>query len=758
LKKKHSFFRFRYLFSIFLIGVVALGIYLFALDYKIRTKFESHRWNLPSRVYSDAFYLYPGQAISPMKIEKKLERLGYKRINTQAKNVGEFSRSGTAVTVFLRNFSYPSEEFPGYPVRLEFSEERLTKIEKIDDGEELKKVKLEPELIASIFDEKMEDRTLVPLSEIPEELVQAVVAVEDERYYSHHGVDPLAIVRAFLTDLLHFKAVQGGSTLTQQLVKNYFLTADKTFVRKFNEMFMAILLELRYSKEEVLEAYFNEIYFGQRGPISVTGAEEASKLYFAKGVAHLSLAESALLAGLIRSPGEYSPFKNITKTYDRRNFVLKSMKEKGFIDGGEYEEARKEKIVLAQGNSKVFQAPYFVDFVRNELRANYPADILKSEGLKIFTTLDMEAQEIAEGAVQRRLDELEKGRPKLKKMREEGKVLEGALVAVQPQTGAIQAFVGGRDYEMSQFDRIADAHRQPGSAFKPFVYLTALASEDEKRYSLASTVEDRSFSVRVGGKEWKPDNYDKTEHGTVTLREALEQSYNLATSKLAIDVGLEKIVKTAREAGIESPLQPYPALALGAFEVTPLELVRAYTIFPNQGTRAEPIAITSLVTREGVVLEKKGFRMKKVVSPELAYLMNSALRGVLDRGTAASARTLGFTGLAAGKTGTTSDYRDSWFVGYTPDLLALAWVGYDDGTATGLSGSSGALPVWAEFMRKVDPAGAHRIDFPATEEILLVKVSKSGKLYKEECGEAVEEAFLRGTEPQVYCNEEDSEP
>lgn len=747
-------FRLRYLFFLIFVGILALGVYLFALDYKIRTKFESHRWNLPSRVYSDAFHLYPGLGISPPKVEKKLERLGYKRVGGAVKNVGEFSRTGSSLFASLRNFSYPSEEFSGFPVRLEFAEDRLNLIKKLETGEELKRIKLEPELIASIFDEKMEDRTLVPIAEIPEDLIQAVIAVEDERFYSHHGVDPLAILRALLTDILHLRAVQGGSTLTQQLVKNYFLTAEKTFVRKFNEMLMAILLELRYSKEEILEAYLNEIYFGQRGPISVTGAEEASKLYFGKGISHLTLAESALLAGLIRSPGEYSPFKNITRAYDRRNFILKSMRDKGMIEEEEYEEARKEKIVLPQGNLKVFQASYFVDFVQSELRANYPADILKSEGIKIFTTLDMEMQEIAEAAVRKRLTELEEGRPKLKKLKGEGKMLEGALIALQPQTGAIRAFVGGRDYETSQFNRISDARRQPGSAFKPFVYLAALS---QKGYTLASTIDDASFSVKVGGKEWRPENYDKTEHGTVTLREALEQSYNLATSKLAIDVGLEKVVKAAREAGIESPMHPYPALALGAFEVTPLELVRAYTIFPNQGTRTEPIGITGVVTREGVVLEKKGFKMKKAVSPDLAYLMNSALRGVLDRGTAESARALGFTGLAGGKTGTTSDYRDSWFVGYTPDLLAVAWVGYDDGTPTGLSGASGALPIWAEFMRRVDPPGGRKIDFPATGEILLVKVAKNGKLYKSECGEFFEEAFVKGTEPKEYCDEENRE-
>lgn len=777
MKNSRPIFRLRFLLPLALIGVAALGVYVLALDHQIRSKFEARRWNLPSRVFSDSFYLYPGQPLAPEKLEKKLERLSYKKV-TEVKGFGEYARAasrgtaladarkgsqpasgtGSTLTVYLRNFSYPSEEFTGFPVSIEFSGDLVQSITRLNDDESLKALKIEPELIASIFDEKMEDRTVVTLAEVPENLVNAVVSIEDERFYAHHGIDPKSILRAFLTDLLHLRAVQGGSTLTQQLVKNYFLSPEKTVVRKFNEVLMAVLLELRYSKDEIIEAYLNEIYFGQRGPVSITGVEEASKHYFGKGVSHLTLAESALLAGLVRLPGEYSPYRNMAKATERRNLVLKQMREQGFITDEDFTASSKEKIILPQGNvSRASHAAHFVEFVQRELRENYPPEVLRSEGMRIFTTLDLEAQGFAEETVAKRVKELEEGKPKLKKLKEGGKRLEAAFLAVQPQTGAIRAFVGGRDFEASQFDRVTEAHRQPGSAFKPFVYLTALAtgeSDNEKKWTLASTIEDTSFSVRVGGKDWHPENYDKTEHGPVTLREALEHSYNIAASKLAMDVGLEKVVETARAAGIESPLEPYPSLALGAFEVTPLELIRAYTIFPNQGTRTEPIAIMSLVTRDGKVLEKKGFKMKKVISPEVAYLVNSALRGVVDRGTASPARKMGFTGLAAGKTGTTSDYRDSWFVGYTPDLLALAWVGYDDGTTTGLSGASGALPIWADFMKNENPPGASRSDFPATDNILLVTISKSGKLYKPECGEPFEEAFLKGTVPEEYCDTE----
>ncbi len=720
------------------VGAAGLALYVAALDMQIRKKFESHRWNLPSRIYSDAYALYPGRVVSAAELETRLERLGYKKRPTAPKTVGEYSRGGDQISVFLHSFSYPSGDMDGFPIQIRFEGSILSAIQRLDTQEDVKTVKLEPELIASLFDEKMEDRTLVSMTDIPEALLNGVVAVEDERFYSHHGIDPIGLARALLVDLVHLKAVQGGSTLTQQLVKNYFLTSKKTFGRKINEMIMALILEARYTKEEILEAYLNEIYFGQRGAVSVTGVEEAAKMFFSKSVNQLSIAECALIAGVIRSPGEYSPFRNINKAYDRRNFVLKMMWSQEMIDDAEYAEAKKEKIVLSPVHTHFLRAPYFVDFIQSQLKTDYSTDVLKSEGLRIFTTLDPLAQEAAEESLTKHLTKLENEKPRLKKNREEGKPLEGVFIAVQPQTGAIRAFVGGRDYETSQFNRVTDAHRQPGSAFKPFVYLTAL-NQGEKTYTLASTLEDASFTVRSGDKNWSPENYDKQEHGTVTLREALEQSMNIATTRLALDVGLERIIEVAHAAGIESGLDPVPSLALGAFEVTPLELVRAYTIFPNQGTRTEPVALMNVVTRDGVLLDKKNYQMKKVIAPEVAYLMNSLLRGVVDRGTASSSRTLGFTGLAAGKTGTTSDYKDSWFVGYTPDLLAVSWVGYDDNTSTGLSGASGPLPIWTGFMKSVNPPGALREDFPSAENIVLVSFERDGKDY--------EEPFIKGTEP-----------
>ncbi len=736
--------------KLLLIGVAVGGLTLFYLDLKIRTKFEAHRWNLPSRIYSDSYYLFPGRKVSSLQVERKLGRLAYKRVYQPVRNPGEFYRQGSELNVYLHNFSYPAEEFAGFRAKLRFKEGELIALENLESDQKLSSMKLEPELVASIFDEKMEDRTVISLDQIPEELTKAVIAIEDERFYSHFGVDPIAIVRALLTDLLQFKFVQGGSTLTQQLVKNYFLSPKKSIFRKFNEFWMAILLERRYSKEEILEAYLNEIYFGQRGPVSVTGIEEAARLYFSKSASQLTLAESALLAGMIRAPGEYNPLNNRTSAYDRRNFVLKTMLDKEMITKQEFQRAKQEKIIVAPPSSRSpLGAPFFVEFLKTQLQENY-GDILSKEGLRIFTTLDSEAQEIAEAVLNSWLDRLERDRPPLKKVKAEGKRLEGALIALQPQTGYLRAYVGGRNYQESQFDHLSMAHRQPGSAFKPFVYLTALAEEGE--WTLATPLEDKSFSMESGGEKWEPKNYDEKEHGMIPLREALEQSYNLATARLAIEVGLEKIVAMARKAGIDSPLDPYPSLALGSFEVVPLELARAYTIFPNNGIRSEPIAFTSVVTRDNVVLEKKSFKMNRVIPHSVAYLMNSLLKGVVERGTATAARAYGYDRLGAGKTGTTSDYRDSWFVGYTPELLALSWVGYDDGTETGLSGASGGLPIWSEFMKRAAPVPAAD-DFLATDKILLVKIDrKSGKLADRRCGESFEELFIRGTEPKGKCH------
>jgi penicillin-binding protein 1B len=737
-----------------IIAFIGLWYYTSRLDRLIEEKFDQPRkWNLPSRVFSDAEHLYPGIDIKKQKIVEKLDRLGYRNTGQEIAGPGDYSLSDGSLDIYLHDFDYPLEKFKGFPVRIKLSDSLIEDIINLDSRESLALIKLEPEEISSIFDERMEDRTVVTLKDVPPLLLESIILMEDERFFKHRGVDPWGIIRAAIVNLTHLRIVQGGSTLTQQLVKNYFLYPKKSILRKLNEMLIAIEIERHHTKGEILEAYINEIYLGQRGSSSVSGVAEASKYYFAKNVNQLTSAECALLAGMIRLPNFYNPLTNKDRALERRNFVLKRLYESNLITKQQYEEARAEEIITPKPTVRAGRAPYFIDFVKQQLADLYPQEILQSEGLRIFTTLDMTMQLEAERAVQIGLDDLEKKYASILPKGEEGK-LQGVLIAMQPGNGYLRALVGGRRYQDSQFNRATQARRQPGSAFKPFVYLTAFDPARSKRlFTPASVINDASFTVKSGGKNWSPSNYDKKEYGDVTLRKALEKSLNIATSKLAIEAGLEEVVKTAKDAGIKSRIDPVPSLALGSFEVTPMELASAYTVFPNGGIVADPISIMHVVTADGQVLEKESIKMKRVFDAGPVYLTTALMKGVIDHGTAAAARGMGFTGIAAGKTGTTSNYKDAWFVGFTPDFLALTWVGYDDNAAMDMSGSRAALPIWVDFMKQAAPAASR--DFSSPSNIILVKIDpQSGLLSNRKCPDYIEEVFIEGTEPAEHCGEE----
>lgn len=750
----------RWLFFFFLlVGVTgAWGYYKIRMLGKIvEEKFNvTKRWNIPSRVYSDTEYLYPGLDISLRDLKPKLERLGYRQIPAEGKVPGEikgpgdFLRQTGRIDIYLHDFAYPQEKFSGFPVRLEMEGLQIKRILDLESGEELTLLRLEPEEIATLFDEKMEDRTLIHLEECPQTLLQAVILIEDERFFRHRGVDPAAILRAALADLLTLKLSQGGSTLTQQLIKNYFLTSEKSLSRKINEALMALVLERRHPKSEILEAYLNEIYLGQRGPSSVTGVGEAVKHYFAKDIHQITLAESALLAGMIRNPSRYSPLNNVERAKERRDFVLKRMLDAEVIDATAYQAALAEAIIPPKPKLKPIVAPYFIDFLKLQIVALYPEEVLQTEGLKIFTTLDMAAQLRADRALREGLARLQSTQARLLP-KDHPQGLEGCMVVMSPQNGYVRAMVGGKDYVTSQYNRCTQAARQPGSTFKPFVYLTALdPSRSQKTFTPASLIEDTHFTLDTVQGPWSPDNYDHREHGMVTLRQALEQSYNIATAKLAMDAGLEAVVRTAREAGISSPLSAVPSLSLGAFEVSPLELASAYGIFPNRGVRAEPLSVIHIMTPDGEVLEKKNLKIRKVFDELPVALTTHILKGVLERGTAAAARSLGFRGIAAGKTGTSSDYRDAWFVGFTPQLLSLVWVGFDDNVSLKMSGARAALPIWAAFMKEA--VGDSQQDFTFPSNLVQVNIDPlTGELATKACSQTITEFFLPGTEPSEKC-------
>ncbi|OGQ23211.1 MAG: hypothetical protein A3I05_07800 [Deltaproteobacteria bacterium RIFCSPLOWO2_02_FULL_44_10] len=739
-----------------LCGGVGLFLYSKYLAYQIEEKFDrARKWNLPSRVFSDAEYLYPGIDINTRKLLEKLDRLGYRNTGSRIEGPGDYAKARQHLDIYLHDFDYPGDRFRGFPLRIELDRTVIVKLLHREEKKELELARLEPEVVASIFDERMEDRTVVTLEEVPPSLLEAIILIEDERFFKHHGIDPVGIARALVANIKAVGIVQGGSTLTQQLIKNFFLHPRKSFLRKINEQLMALELERHHSKSEILQAYINEIYLGQRGASSVSGVAEAAKYYFGKNVKQLTVAESAYLAGMIQSPGRYSPFTNLEKGISRRNQILMKMLKAELLSEKEYHMAINEVVVSPKQKMKRATAPFFIDFVKQELAANFSEELLESEGLRIFTTLDMHAQVVAEEVIDTELKKLETAYASLLP-KNHPDPLETCLISIQPSNGYIRTMVGGRDYERSQFNRCAQAHRQPGSTFKPFVYLTAFDQERSQVPVTPSTlIEDRSFTVEAGGEPWSPRNYDEEEHGTITVRTALENSYNIATAKLAIQTGLENVVQTAREAGIHGNLLAVPSLALGAFEVTPLELASAYTLFPNSGIRAEPISLLHVVTKEGEVLERRRVKMQRRFDPRPVYVTTHVLRGVMDRGTGVGARALGLSGVVAGKTGTTSDYRDAWFVGFTPDLLALTWVGFDDNAEMKkMSGARAALPMWTAFMKKVIRPGSQ--DFTRPNDVVLIKVDHdTGGLATSRCPDYLYEAFIEGTEPTESCNDID---
>ena len=736
-----------------IVGLLALIYHFHRVDRMIEAKFDRPRkWDLPSRIYSDAEYLYPGADVSGRDIAAKLDRLGYRNTGQSISGPGDYAMAKGRLDIYLHDFDYPEGRFNGFPVRLKIDGGTIREITNLDGDERQGLVRLEPEEIASVFNELMEDRTVVKLSQVPAHLVEAIILIEDERFFEHGGIDPIGILRAAFVNLKSMRIVQGGSTLTQQLVKNFFLYPKKSFIRKLNEMLIAYRIERHHTKGEILEAYMNEIYLGQRGASSVSGVAEASRLYFAKNVGQLTLGECALLAGMIKTPHDYNPITKPDKAKARRDFVLKKLLDEGLISKREHQQAKAERIITPKPKVRITTAPYFIDLVKRQLVDLYPQEILQTEGLRIFTTLDMFMQLAAEKAVSGGLASLEKNYTSILP-KDHPEPLQACLVTIQPSTGYVRTLVGGRNYGESQFDRCTQAKRQPGSTFKPFVYLTALdPRRSEKSFTPSSVIEDSAFELESGGEVWRPRNYDKKEHGLVTLRRALEASYNIATAKLAIEAGLSNIVHTARDAGITSSLDPVPSLALGAFEVTPLEMASAYTIFPNGGIRSRPIAIINVMTKEGDVLQKKAIRMKRAFDAAPVYLTTNMLKGVIERGTGQGTRALGFQGLAAGKTGTTSNYRDAWFVGFNPKLLALAWVGFDDNAEMKMSGARAAMPIWTAFMKKVDPRGGN--DFPGPSNVVLVKVDpETGGLVNRSCPDWIYEAFIEGTEPKRSCEE-----
>jgi len=736
------------------VGSAVLIYYYMKSAVMVDRRLHGERWMVPAKLYARPLVLRKDLPLSLPGLVKVLNGLKYEETKDAPTGPGQFSVGSKSVVLWPRAVPQAPQEL----VVVGFDKNAIKEMRQVKGKKAFASVPLEPELITYLFDETREKRRVIKYDELPEHLIKAVLAIEDRRFFSHPGLDPFRIVGAALRNLKADTYLQGGSTITQQLVKNFFLTPERTVKRKLHEALLAFVLERRANKKEILELYLNEIYLGQVGSFSIQGMGEAARMYFHKDVGNLTVSEAALLAGMIQSPNPYNPYRHAKKAQDRRNLVLRAMVEAAFLEAPVAEKLMTEPVAVDRPQVDSVEAPYFVDLVKDQLTKRYDQKDLNTQSLAIYTTIDLHLQSLAQEVLGRGLDSVEKmmrkkaGRPPV----------QGALIAIEPRTGAVLALAGGRFYGSSQYNRVTLAKRQPGSTFKPFVYLTAIeATFDAPELpplTPATVVEDEPSVFFFEDKEYTPQNYEGKYFGRVTLRKALAHSLNVATVKVAEMVGYARVADLwNKKLAMSAKVQPYPAIALGSFEATPLEMATAYNILANGGLKMEPVTVLAVADEKGRTLEQHAQDPQRVVRPESAFLVTHMLRSVLNSGTAAGARAMGFQADAAGKTGTTNDMRDAWFAGYTPDLLCVVWVGFDDNTPVNLSGARAALPIWVEFMKGA-LAGTKPASFPVPPDaIIFLDIDPvTGRLATASCPKTFSEAFIAGTEPQEYCHAHDA--
>jgi penicillin-binding protein 1B len=666
-------------------------LYGIHLDRVVRGKFEGKRWALPARVYARPLELYQGRPLTAEQLQAELTRLGYRAVKSPAEP-GSFAQGDGRFLIRNRAFRFWDGEEPARFLDVSLADGQVSAIKDAAGGQDPALARLDPVLIASIYPAHNEDRVLVRRKDLPDLLVNGLLAVEDRSFYSHSGVDPRGIARAALSNLRAGEVVEGASTLTQQLVKNFYLSSERTFTRKLNEAYMALLLERRYEKDDILEAYANEIYLGQDGSRGIHGFGLASSFYFNRTLKELGVPEIALLVGMVQAPAKYDPRRHPEAALERRNLVLDLMVRDRVIDEAQAERAKSARLGLREGGGRpAGEYPDFITLVRRQLQRDYKDEDLRTEGLRVFTTLDPLVQETVERSLPKRLAEIEKSR------RMGAGTLETAAVVTSVAQGEVLALAGGRDPGYAGFNRALDSTRSIGSLVKPAIYLAALS--EPKRFSLTTPIQDAPYSLRVGGELWSPKNYDHRVYGSVALYQALTSSLNLATVHLGMAVGLDTVSETLYRLGAQRRVQRVPAMLLGAVALSPLEVAQMYQTIGAGGYRAPLRAIREVVDQEGRPLNRYPLDVTAAVDPRAAYLTTWAMRRVVTEGTA---KWLGGrlpTGMTmAGKTGTTDDKRDSWFAGFSGDKVAVVWVGRDDYKPMGLAGGQGALPVWAEFM------------------------------------------------------------
>lgn len=721
-----------------IVGVVVLAGVLVYLDAVVQEKFSGKRWTVPAKVYARPLELFAGQKLNQKDFLTELNALGY-RTATSARSAGAVSVNGNTVELHTRGFKFYEGAEPAQAIRVRFSGNSVAGLAR-SNGQALAVARMEPLLVGGLYPAHKEDRILIRLDQVPELLPLALMAVEDREFYKHHGVSLKSIARAMWVNTSSGSLRQGGSTLTQQLVKNFFLTSERTFTRKATEALMSILLELHYSKEDILEAYLNEVFLGQDGQRAVHGFGLASQYFFSQPLAELKMEQVALLVGMVKGPSYYNPRRQPERALERRNLVIDLLVEQGIVTAEAAEQAKQRPLgITKRGSLANTTYPGFIDLVKRQLREDYRDQDLTEEGLSIFTSFDPILQRKAEESVAQTYKQLA-GRKGIDE-------IETAMVVSNPESGEVLALLGSRLPRYAGFNRALDAVRPIGSLVKPAVYLTAL--EQPSQYTLTHYIQDATFSVKSqSGQVWTPQNYDRKEHGTVFLYQGLARSYNLSTAKLGLEMGVPRVLRTVRKLGVEREWPAYPAILLGAGSLTPVEVAGMYQTIANGGFNTPLRAIRNVLTAEGEPLGRYPYTVEQRFDAGATYLTQEAMRRVMTEGTGRSVyNRVPSSVVLAGKTGTSNDLRDSWFAGFGQDLQAVVWMGRDDNGQTPLTGASGAMQVWANFMEKAAPRSLNR-SLPSNVTMAWVD-AYTGLGSAQGCPGAVQMPYIRGSEPMA---------
>jgi penicillin-binding protein 1B len=742
--------------------LTAAGVYTYywvRFSHLIDQRLTGQVFGHTSHIFTAPEKVFVGEQISPGNLTGYLINNGYSDADVPGA-AGRFQATKTSVQIFPSQSSY----FDGRnAIKVDFSPDSISSIHLLSDNLSVSSAQIEPTLLTNLFDDSREKRRVVRFEDLPQNLVHAVLAAEDKRFFEHGGFDPIRVIGAAIADLRRNKVqgtgmFEGASTIDMQVARSFFFSTRRVWRRKLAETMVALELDHRFTKDRIFELYANEIYLGNRGSFAIRGFGEGAQAYFGIDVHDLDLAQSAFLAGIIRSPNRYtSAERHPDRANDARDRVLKQMLEDGYVTAAQEKSAEEETLNFVGGSAPSRSAPYFVDMVRDSLLDQFSQTDLTTQSYRIYTTLDPALQAAAEDAITAGMKIVDDGLARRyaaeKRRHMPVERPQVALVALDPKTGAILALVGGRSYGESQLDHVL-ARRQPGSSFKPFVYAAAFDNSIAGLQPIITpetTVEDEPTTFSFDGKDYTPDNDQGEFYGTVSARDALTHSLNVATVKFAEMIGYDRVKEVAQELGLDPDIQATPAMALGTYLMTPLEVAAGYTIFANDGVRVEPRFLNEVVSADGDVINRSVPQTHQVLDPRVAYLVTSVLEDVINHGTGYTVRTSGFDAPAAGKTGTS---RDGWFAGYTSNLLCVVWVGYDDGRDLDLTGAVTAAPVWAEFMKRAEALPAYHDMQPLPEPPGLVHVTicpESGDLATPSCPSPREEVYISGTEPTVFC-------